>query len=456
MNQHALFFWLAVTLVAMATNGCKDDHSGHDHSANTHQSDAHDADDHHGHDHETHAAHPLEDDHHDETHIESDTHEGHAHHDEEHEDEVTVTPNAMQRWGIRTEPLRRHMMIDTLTVPARVSFNTEAVAHIGSVVSGRVSQIKIRIGDHVKQGDVLLVIASPEIGQAQSRYLQKRSAISTTEASLNVAKSLYDRAKALYDESQGIALSDVQKREAELHAAQGAWVAARSALTATKSALQVLGMDQKAIALLGESGEIDPNFIIRAPFDGQIIEREATLGEAVGPDREALNVLADLSTLWIIADVPEVNIGNIVIGSTATITVPAFQDRLFKGTVTYLGIQLNTATRTIPVRIEVKNTESLLRPGMFAQVKLVANKAVGDPIAAIPEVAVQTIEGNTCVFVPVEGEPNTFAKRIVHIGSPIGNKVPLLSGLRADEHYVAHGSFILKADLGKAGAAHEH
>jgi len=447
MNRHLLHV-AVIVLGADMMGGCqKEDHSGHDHSGHDHGDDAHaspqktDHDDHEGHDHGK---------------AEETAHEEHGHGDEGHVDEVTLTPAAIKRWGIRTEPLKRHVLKETINLPARVSFNAEAIAHIGSVVSGRVSQIKVRVGDTVKAGDVLLEIVSPELGQTQSEYVQRRNAIATTEATVKVAKNLYDRAKALYDESQGIALSDVQKREAEFHAAEGELIAVRSAKSAAENALHVLGMGQKAIDTLGETGEIDPNYVIRAPFGGRIIDREATLGEAVGPDRDALLVLADMSTLWVIADMPEMRIGNIEVGAKATVTVAAFKDIQFEGTVTYLGAQLNVATRTIPVRIEVHDVQSKLRPGMFAQATIAIGDTSSEPVAAIPESAVQNVEGETCVFVPVEGEPNTFARRVVHVGTSIGRMAPVFAGLREGEAYVAQGTFILKADLGKAGAAHEH
>ncbi|MEX0774919.1 MAG: efflux RND transporter periplasmic adaptor subunit [Phycisphaeraceae bacterium] len=440
MNPRTLPIIFLVALAALVAGGCRDDHSGHDHAAETRP-----ASEEHQHGDDADGGHGKAGDHAEQ----GDDGAAHA-------DEVTLTAVAIKRWGVRTEPLTRHALPQTLTVPARVSFNAEAIAHIGSVVSGRVSQIKVRVGQNVNAGDVLLVIVSPELGQAQSEYLQKSSAIGTTEATVKVARNLHDRAKALYDESQGIALSEVQKREAEFRGAEGALIAARSAKTAAENALHILGMTQEAVGTLGQTGEINPDYVIRAPFAGRIIEREATLGEAVGPDRDALMVLADLSTLWVIADVPEAHIGEIRTGSKAAVTVPAFRDRRFEGAVTYLDTQLNAATRTIPVRIEVRDVESMLRPGMFALAQIATGDAAGEPVPAIPQVAVQNVEGDTCVFVPVAGEANTFAKRVVRIGPPIGSMVPVLDGLSEGEAYVAQGSFILKADLGKAGAAHEH
>lgn len=455
MNPRKLLVvWAAVVAVALV-GACRDNNGDHDHDHDhDHAPPAAQATDEHGHDHG--------DDHdHDHEHAEvaakpdahrDDSHDDHA----EHADEVTLTPAAIERWGIRAEPLKRHVLTETLTVPSRVSFNAEAVAHIGSVVTGRVSQVNARVGDAVKAGEGLLVIVSPELGMAQSQYLQQRGGIASAEATVAVTRSLFDRAKALYDESQGIALSEVQKREAEYRAAQGQLVAARSALTASENVLHVLGMDQQAIESLAQSGEVDPRYSIRSPIDGRVIAREATLGEAVGPDRDALMVVADLRMLWVIADVPESRIAAIRVGSKATVTSAALAGKAFDGKVTYLGVQLDAVTRTVPVRIEVTDGDSLLRPGMFVQAELIAGDEGGEAVAAIPEAAVQTVEGATCVFVPVEGEPNTFAKRVVRIGKAIGRMVPVLEGLREGEPYVAHGSFILKADLGKAGAAHEH
>ncbi|QNN22827.1 efflux RND transporter periplasmic adaptor subunit [Planctomycetales bacterium ZRK34] len=433
MKLHALIIAL-LPLSLLFFGGCED---------NAHKPAAAHASDHK--DHEDVDAHDHGDEH-------ADAHDQ----EEEHADEVRLTPEAIERWDIRVEPLKRHVLTETLIAPARISFNNERIAHVGSVVSGRVSQIQVRIGDDVKADDVPMVIVSPELGQTQSQYLQNRSAIGTAEATVEVARSLYERAKALYDESQGIALSEVQKREAELRAAEGELVATRSAVTAAENALHVLGMDQQAIKQLAETQEINPNYVLRAPFAGRVVQREAKLGEAVGPDRDALLVIADLQTLWVIADVPEARLGEIGVGSKAHVSVPAYRGREFKGAVTYIGTQLNTATRTIPVRIEVPDPELLLRPGMFAQAQIEFINTADEPALAVPEVAVQNVEGDTCVFVPVADEPNTFAKRPVRIGQPIGRMAPLLDGLREGEHYVANGSFILKADLGKAGASHDH
>jgi cobalt-zinc-cadmium efflux system membrane fusion protein len=105
----------------------------------------------------------------------------------------------------------------------------------------------------------------------------------------------------------------------------------------------------------------------------------------------------------------------------------------------------------------VDNPGGALRPGMFCRVEISAGEgAAGEAVLAVPDDAVQTVEGGPAVFVPVAGEDDTFAKRAVTVGKPVGGWVPVLSGLKEGEPVVVGGSFILKADLGKSGAAHEH
>ena len=385
---------------------------------------------------------------------ETDEH-GHAH-GEEHADEVKLTPEGIRRSGIRLAQAKTQTLTGSIIAPARVAFDAEQVAHVSSVVSGRVTEIKARVGDNVKRGDVLLVVDSTELGQAQSDFLQRRTAVETAKPAVELAKSAYDRAKQLYDKSQGISLTEVQKRQGEWQAAQGALATAKAAATAAENRLHLLGMQREDIEKLFQSTEVDPTYRIRAPIEGRVIEREVTLGELVSPEKERLMVLADLREVWVLADVPEAKLGQISLASKASVTVPALGDQAFEGVVSYIAPELDPATRTARVRIEVKNPEVKLLPGMFARAEIAVGAAGEEPVVAVAEEAVQTVEDEPSVFVPVEGEPNTFAKRAVGIGQPIDGMVPVYAGLKPGERYVAAGSFILKAELGKAGAAHEH
>lgn len=396
---------------------------------------------------------PTKDEHddHDE-HSEGDGHEhgGHA-------DEVTLTEAAIKSSGISVGVASKQPLVPTFIAPARVGFNTDAMAHVGSVVAGRVAELKVRLGDAVKAGDPLVVVESPDLGEAQSDFLLKRTAAETSKPSAEIAKSAYDRAKLLLDQSQGIALSEVQQREREWRNAAGDLRSAEASATAAENKLHLYGMSQEASEKLAATGEIEPRFTIRAPIAGQVVEREVTLGELVSPDRDSLLILADLDTLWVIADVPEARLGDLQTGARARVKVAALRNLTIDGSVTYISPALDPSTRSAKVRIEVKSAGSNLRPGMFAQAMISSAAAESaEPVLAIPEEAVQTVEGATAVFVPIEGEPGTFAKRQVSIGAPIGGMVAVFSGLKEGESLVIANSFMLKAELGKSGAAHEH
>ena len=377
--------------------------------------------------------------------------------DNGHADEVKLTADAIRQWKIRVEPTTKRVVTATFTAPARVAFNTEAMAHVGSAVQGRATEIKVRVGDIVKKGDELLVVESPSLGEAQSDFLQKRTAVAVAASAVEPARDAAERARKLYDQNQGIALGEVQKRQAEFKAAQGAQQTAEAAATAAENKLHLLGMDQKTIGLLISSKEINPRYVIRAPIAGQVIEREVTLGELVAPEKEALMVLADTGTLWVIADVPEARLRDVAVGAAAHVRIAAVDDEAVSGNLSFIAPSLDPNTRTAQVRIEVKNDHGKLKPGMFATAVLAScREAAGQLVLAVPDEAVQTVEGGPAVFVPVEGEPNTFAKRAVGVGPAVGGMVPITSGLKEGEPVVVSGSFLLKAELRKGEAAHEH
>lgn len=382
-----------------------------------------------------------------------------AEHAEDSVSETSLTPESIAANGIRVEKAAKHVLRPTFRVPAQVAFDKESMAHVGSPVKGRIAEMSAKLGDEVKKGSVLLVIECPELGEAQSDYLQKRSAAETVIPSVELAKSAYQRGKGLYEETQGIPLAEVQKREAEYRSAQAALQAAKTAEQAAENKLHLLGMDQDALKRLGESGEIDPRFSVRAPIDGQVIEREVTLGELVGPEREALLVLANVSKLWVLADVPETKLRDVAVGAHARVLLGVEQKHWCEGVVAFISPSLDASTRSVRVRIEVADRHPELRPGVFAQAEI-ASTSLEEPtptsVLAVREGAVQRIEGDSVVFVPVANSDGTFAKRVVRVGAVVAGWVPVLSGLSEDEPYVAEGSFVLKADLTKGSAGHEH
>ncbi len=389
----------------------------------------------------------------------SDDHSAHGPGEHNHVEEIRLTPQAVERYGITVTTASLQKLLPTFVAPARVAFNAEAVAHIGSTLPGRVVELAVRLGDKVQPGDVLLEVESPQLGQAQSDYLQKVILAEAAKATVDLAQNGLSRATNLYEQNRGIALDEVQKREVEYKVAQAQILSAEATAEAARNTLLVYGMSQEDVAAMRTSGDVDPRFTIAAPIAGEVVEREVTLGELVNPQREKLMVLANIETFWVLADVTDAHLPQLALGAKAWINAGGLDIHEHEGVVSYVAPMIDPQTRTVSVRVAVECEDRSLKPGMFVQVRIAASKhgeSSERETLAIPEAAVQMIDRHPVVFVPVADEANTYLARRISIGETIGGFVPVYTGLHEDEPYVATGSFLLKADLGKGTAEHQH
>lgn len=371
-------------------------------------------------------------------------------------DDVALPMDALARYGIEVAPALEMSLAPTISAPGHLAFPQGAVARIGSAVVGRVAEVRVRSGDAVAKGDVLLVIESPALGEAQSDYLQRRTVASTAGPTLEIARDSFDRAKELRDRIQGISLTDVQRREAELRQAERDLEIARSAEAAARNRLLLLGLTEASISELERTGKVDPRFPIAAPIGGRVVEVAATLGELVDPGKDRLLVVGDLSVLWAIAEVSESRLAEVAIGAAARVRVPALPHGGCEGRVDAVPVVLEAATRTAEVRIEVPNPDGAMLPGMFIQVEIDSSRGAGLPTLTVPDGAVLSVEGSPSVFVPLEPGGSVFCKHEVRVGTPVKELIPVLAGLKAGDLVVVSGAFRLKAEHGKASAKHEH
>jgi membrane fusion protein, heavy metal efflux system len=240
------------------------------------------------------------------------------------------------------------------------------MAHVDSPLRGRIVDIKIRTGQDVKKGDELCVVESPELGEAQGDLLQKRVAKESAGPVVDLAKASWDRARGLYEQTQGTSLTEVQRREAEYKVAVAAQRAADAAVMIATNRLHLLGMNQSAINTFLNTGEVAPRYAIDAPIDGRIMQHEISHGELVSPEREVLFVLADMSSVWVLAEVPEAKRGEVAIGAKAWVRVGSSGPKVLEGQVAFITPQVNATTRTAQVRIEVAMKELPFTPGIFA------------------------------------------------------------------------------------------
>jgi cobalt-zinc-cadmium efflux system membrane fusion protein len=362
-------------------------------------------------------------------------------------DEYSLTAASIARHRLEVEVVELRPLQETFTAPARVAFNAETTAHVGSPLRGRVVDIPVRLGSRVKVGDVLVVIDSPELGEAQSEFLSRRGAAAASVPTADLAKITWERAKGLFESSQGMSLAEAQKREAEYRLALAAQQACEAAAVAAENRLHLLGMPPDAIAALSASRAIDARHAITAPVAGEVVMREVALGDLVAPERASLLTLADRSTLWILAAVPEARLQTVRVGARCWVQAASMLQKRHEGVVAGIAPMLDQATRTVEVRIEVTGDHDDLLPGMFARAEIAAagpTAADRAPLLAIPETSLQMVAGRPVVFVPAAAA-DTFTLRHVVVGTAVAGWVPVLDGLTAGERVVTRGSFILRA-----------
>ena len=378
---------------------------------------------------------------------------GHGSPDEPHADEIVLTAAAIEHQGIALGQAEQRELRETFSAPARLAYNEDALAYVGTLVSGRVSRLAKGVGDPVAAADLLFVIDSAELGAAQNDHLGKLAQLAAATTAFQIAEQYFQSGKELSD-AEAVSRAEVQQREVALRAAEARLKSARAAQAGGRNRLQLFGMTQPDVARLEETGAIRPQAEIRAPIGGTVVERGVTLGETVNPEQSHLFVVADLRQLWLLVEVPPAQAAALKAGQSVTLSDPA-TGRNAVAALDYVSPVASPGARTIRARAVVDNRSGSWRPGMFVTAKLPASAAVVRSVA-VPAEAVQDIGGQPMVFVPVPGEANTFEAREVAVGPEVDGWTPVKSGLVDGEALVVRGGFLLKAELGKAMAGHDH
>ena len=306
--------------------------------------------------------------------------------------------------------------------------NENRLAHLGPRVPGRIVAVYANLGDQVEAGQRLLLLDSPAFGEAQLAYRKRRTA-------LRVAERAFERAKALSAEG-AIGISEYQRREAEHDNA-------KAELYEAEEKLHLLGMAEREIERLAAEtlphAEVAQVFL-RAPFSGEITERNATVGEVIDSSKTVFTV-ADLSTIWVRADFPEQQIGRLKIGLPVEVRVSAYPETVFQGVISYIGAMIDPATRTVTARFQIPNPARRLRPEMFAEVTVLTEE---QSVLAVPRAALQQVGNRTMVFV-TQG-PRRFEWHDVKIGESSNDYVRIMAGLKEGDTVVTEGSYALKSE----------
>jgi membrane fusion protein, heavy metal efflux system len=345
---------------------------------------------------------------------------------------VSLSPEEITNAGILLAPVLRGEFRTHRDFPGTVSPNQHAIAEITALVRGRVVDVYADLGQQVKTGDLLAILYSGELGMAQSAYLK-------ADAKLFVADRAFRRAQSLLDEKV-IGLAEAQRREGEM-------ISLRAEKREARDRLLLYGMSEDNIKRLTREQTIQSHVPIMAPFDGRVIARNLTKGEVV-ETTEKLFVVADLSEVWVLANIPEKDIPYIHSGGASSdqlveVLVNAYPNEVFHGKLTYVGDVLDVATRTMNLRLELPNLDRKLKPEMYATIRVYSEPEKG--VLIVSEMSVQHERDRTFVF--VQRDPQTFEVRDVKLGDSNGQVVKVLDGLREHESVVTKGAFVLKSEL---------
>jgi membrane fusion protein, heavy metal efflux system len=313
-------------------------------------------------------------------------------------------------------------MSDTLRAAGQIDFDEQALTRIGASVTGRVTQILATLGQVVNKGDTLALINSSELSGSQLAYLKARSEKELHRRNMERAKTLF--------EADVISAAELNRRESEYEIAS-------AETRAAQDQLRVLGVSPKSIERLASTGTIDSVASVMATIKGVVVERKIAAGQVVQPS-DVLFAVADLSRVWAVAQVPEQQVGQVKVGQSVSIEVPALGHEKLEGKLIYVGQTVNPETRTVLVRTELDNKNGRLKPSMLASM-LIESAPVQRLI--VPITAVVRQDDIDHVF--VELSTNNFQLTAVKLAAEQNGKRVVLEGLKPGMRIVSDGAFHL-------------
>lgn len=427
---------------------------------------------------------------------------------------VTLSPAQLQNAEIALETVGEQLSKEsesvaaTGVVEANAYKQTPAVTLVGGIIRRGLPEL----GQNVSAGQTVAVIFSDEFAQTQSRYVALRTEADNArrsyeraqrlveinqpgrgeaeqaarqrkaaEAALVEARNRYERTirlmrigaasrEELEQDTTKFRTAEAELEEARLREqraerlltispevraaseeAQNKLRVSESELAATRERLILYGMPAARVDALRSPSQITSELAVPSPISGTVTTRSVNQGEVVDANKELMSI-TDLSSVWVIAQVFERDLTRLRVGSGASVTSDAFPDNIFRGTITYIDPQLDEATRTGKVRVEIANPGRALKLGMYVRA---AFGALGDaertaPI--VPAAAVQDIEGRKVVFLPTQ-DPNVFAMRVIRVGPENAGRHVVDEGLRVGDRVVTNGSFLLRAEYLKTQQA---
>jgi cobalt-zinc-cadmium efflux system membrane fusion protein len=343
----------------------------------------------------------------------------------------TFRPTAQQLKTLTVEPVTERGFVSEERTEGRIAVNADRATAVYSPYSGRITRVIANLGDAVQQGAPLATIDASEFTQALND-------LRADTAQLRLARLAETRKHSLYD-IKGGSLADWQQAQADLTAAE-------TALSAARSRLRILGYGDAQIDQLARSDEFEPTSSIRAPIRGIVVDRQVGTGQyAQAGASTPVFTIADLSSVWLIANVREADAARVHRGQTVQVHVLAYPERTFSAQVVYVAPTIDPNTHRLTVRALIDNADGALKPEMFASFVILTSDPQQSP--AVPESAV-IYEGDTAHVWVLRGD-GTLSVTPIRTGRSNDGFVEVLQGLKTGDHVVTRGSlFIDRAAAG--------
>ena len=337
----------------------------------------------------------------------------------------TFRASAMQMKTLTVEPVGLHGFVSEELTEGKIAANADHATPVFSPYSGRITRVIAGLGDTVKAGAPLATLEASEFVQAQND-------LATAASQLKLARITETRKHALYD-AKGGSLQDWQAAQTDLTAAE-------TALSAVRNRLSILGKSPTEIAALEKNQTISPVATLSAPIAGVVVDRQVGPGQYVQSGGATPQfTIADISSVWLLANVRETDAARVKLGQSVEVHVPAYPERVFKARLTYVSAVVDPVTHRLPVRAEIGNRDGALKPEMFANFRILTSEASESP--AVPQSAV-LYEGAAAHVWVVAGD-GLLSLRSIRTGRSNDGLIEVLEGLKPGENVVTKGGLFI-------------
>lgn len=348
---------------------------------------------------------------------------------------VILSKEKQRTSGIEVNKIALESVSIPLSTTAVIELNADRVSKVSPRVTGRVVRVLASQGDRVKAGQPLAYLDSVELDQTWAEYVKAKARLELAQKNLKREETLFEK-KVSPEKDVLKARQEVTETEADLNL--------------SRERFRLLGgidISQVEQQKNGGGDERHPLIPITSTITGAVLEKALSQGEVVGPEK-VLFTVSDLSALWVVIDTYEKDIPRLRIGTAVKISVTAFPDREFGGTISLISDVVDEKTRTVKARVTVDNTAGILKPGMFAKASIDSGKdSSARKVIAVPEEAVFLDGSERYVFIQ-EGDERFVARR-VSVGPASGLRIEIKEGLKVGDVVVTRGVFTLKSELKK-------